>query len=168
MRYEAFARSAIPGEQIDASVADFLTDIPYLLIAGIVPPLHVVNNLLAKGISDAGMSGGCRWEPFELTDAEWQQTRAELEQHGGQLQYVEPPDWVATLEDWQIWIFDHVYGVPAQEHRPLAQRDDELARAIEQAAAEGDEEKVIELHLERYKVGEALADLFNRTLRRRS
>ena len=55
------------------TVADVLLEIPYLLMTRIIPPLRVVNDLLAKGISDAGMSGGCRWEPFQVTPVEWEE-----------------------------------------------------------------------------------------------
>lgn len=58
------ALGGIGGETRKAgTVADLLLEIPYLLTARTVPPLHVVNDLLARGISTPEMSSGCEREP---------------------------------------------------------------------------------------------------------
>ena len=69
------ARSYIPrarGESGGSSerrgtVAELLESIPYLLADRLLPPLRVVNDVLRRGVHDAGMSGGCSWRPFEIT-----------------------------------------------------------------------------------------------------
>jgi hypothetical protein len=48
----------------EGSVADLLMDIPYFFIAKIIPPIDVVNEVLQKGVLDAGMSGGCKWKAY--------------------------------------------------------------------------------------------------------
>lgn len=49
-------------------------DIPALSFAlrvwKTVPPRHVLNEILRSGVSESGMSGGCEWQPFEITDEE--------------------------------------------------------------------------------------------------
>ena len=45
--------------------------LPTVFSAQLIPPLHVVNDLLRRGVRDAGMSGGCEWKPFEITHPEW-------------------------------------------------------------------------------------------------
>jgi hypothetical protein len=94
------------------TVVDLLSAIPYLLTAQLVPPLHVVNDLLMKGIYDAGMSGGCEWEPFHIDASEWNDFRRALaEPHSGAAcEFVEPPDWVKTYDDWHSWVMTFKYG----------------------------------------------------------
>ena len=37
----------------------------------VVPPLHVLNEILASGTDEAGMSGGCEWKSFEIHPDEY-------------------------------------------------------------------------------------------------
>jgi hypothetical protein len=64
----------------EGSVADLLFDIPYFFLAKIIPPIDVVNELLQKGIVDAGMSGGLKWKPFELDAPSYAKLAANLRQ----------------------------------------------------------------------------------------
>ena len=66
---------------------------PYLL-HDFIPPLPVLNDLLKHGVPnhiypdgllpngkvqyDAGMSGGCSWQPFEITQEEYQELVLDL------------------------------------------------------------------------------------------
>ena len=50
----------------------------YLRYYRVVPPLHVLNELLATGRDDAGMSGGCEWRPFSLDPSEYTELAEEL------------------------------------------------------------------------------------------
>ncbi len=69
LRYTVFG----PGESSEeGTVADLLCAIPYLIGFGWPFPSHVqLNSLLRKGYADAGMSGGCEWEPFALEVGEY-------------------------------------------------------------------------------------------------
>ncbi len=42
------------------------------------PPLHILNEELRSGGSDQGMSGGCYWKPFELSEEEYNLLRDEM------------------------------------------------------------------------------------------
>lgn len=42
------------------SVSDLVRETPCLIYLGVIPPLHILNQLLQKGRQDAGMSGGGR------------------------------------------------------------------------------------------------------------
>ena len=44
----------------------------------VVPPLHLVNERLATGLDDAGMSGKCEWQPFALSEGEYEEIVEEL------------------------------------------------------------------------------------------
>src|SRR5215217_1003703 len=56
-----------------SSLSDLLFDIPAFSLSyrKIIPPFCVLNEVLAQGISDAGMSGGCKWQPFEISPEEY-------------------------------------------------------------------------------------------------
>ena len=146
--------------QKTGSAADLLLDIPYLLTARIVPPLHVVNDLLAKGISDAGMSGGCEWEPLQITASEWDEVAAVLRalSYDEAYEFVEPPIWVETVDDWHAWIMMHTYGLP-DAFRALDREVRDLEHARAQAMREGNQELVEELHLRVIEAGGKLSQL---------
>ena len=141
------------------TVADLLLAVPYLLTPRLIPPLHIVNDLLAKGIDDAGMSGGVQWEPFQITQSEWDA----LAQHLTQLpddescEFVPPADWVQTIDDWSAWVMIHRYGYP-EEFRELDREVRELERARKEAVREGNESLVLELHLRCVEAGNRLAE----------
>jgi hypothetical protein len=164
--FEIFARSGIPGTPTTGTVADLLESIPYLLALGVIPPLLVVNDLLRRGISDAGMSGGCRWEAFEVSLQEWTEARDTLEAASKSYRYVEPPQSVTSFEHWHAWLYEFLYSVPADEHRRLTEQDADLGRAIENAISTGDEAGAVELHLKRIQVNEELSALLMKHLRR--
>jgi hypothetical protein len=142
------------------TVADLLLAIPYLLSAKIIPPLHIVNDLLARGAKNAGMSGGCQWEPFQLNRSEWDELAHHLQSQPGhsRFQFVPPPEWVVTVEDWQSWIMMYKYGFPA-EFRVLDRELRDLEQARKQAMIDGNQDLVEELHLRVIEAGNKLADL---------
>jgi hypothetical protein len=37
----------------------------------VVPPIAVLNNFLASGINEKGMGGAWKWEPFNVTEIEY-------------------------------------------------------------------------------------------------
>ncbi|MEW8632249.1 MAG: hypothetical protein AB2591_19805 [Candidatus Thiodiazotropha sp.] len=40
-------------------------------ISGVIPPIHVLNEIFKQGEDDAGMSGGAKWKPFEIENDEY-------------------------------------------------------------------------------------------------
>jgi hypothetical protein len=162
--FEVLPGTGSGGPTLRGTVVDLLVNIPYLLMPGMVPSRPPLNDLLRRGLSHAGMSGGCRWEPFELDADEWGEVRDALTTSG--CRYMEPPDWVADYEDWFAWLFDTLYGVPAEEHRRLMREDAELERAIARAAADDDQDALLDLHMQRIRVGEQMTTLVTTHLRR--
>ena len=61
-----------------ASLAEFVLDVPYLLSRGVIPPLHILNKVLQTGGGDAGMSPGTGWEPFQITVQEYEELLGHL------------------------------------------------------------------------------------------
>jgi hypothetical protein len=148
----------------EGTLADFLESVPTVLQFGVIPPLHVLNNLLQRGSIDAGMSGACRWEPLLVDTTNWSELRAALET-GDRYEYVEPPSWVQTYDDWQVWLLELRHGVPAEEHRSLLEHDAALARQLEQAMANGDDDLADLLREQRSDVNDAIARLVMTRLR---
>ncbi len=66
-------------EPISAPLTTFVYDVPYLLCWGILPPLHLLNELLIQGGGDGGMSPGADWQPFEVSDEEYRELCVALE-----------------------------------------------------------------------------------------
>lgn len=163
VRFEAYDWE-VTGNLVYGSIADLVEAIPYLLVSGVIPPLSVLNDVLATGQRDAGMSGGAQWEPLQLDAADWDELRAGLVQRGHR--FIEPPSWVCTHQEWYAWLFEHLYGIPADEHLRLTRQDDELGRALEQARVEGNEARATELYQEQQRVGGLLSDLFSKHLRK--
>ncbi len=50
----------------------------HVKLAGQFPPLHVINEELKTGGSNLGMSGGCFWKPFEITESEYRELADEM------------------------------------------------------------------------------------------
>ena len=149
------------------TVSDLLLSIPYLLSSQLVPPLHVVNDLLMKGIRDAGMSGGCTWEPFQITETDWKDLKHDLASpRSGNKEFVEPPDWVRTIDDWSSWVMIFKYGYP-EEFRELEREYRQVAQARELAVKEGNGDLVADLHLRVIESGNKLAEFVMKHQRRR-
>lgn len=132
-----------PGETpTEGTVLDLLLAIPYLLQSRIVPPLRILNEVLATGEVEMGMSGGCRWEPFALTPDEYDELVAALSEGDDtrRATFVEPPDWVRTFEEWQVWTREYRHGIPAERNLEYTRRLSALDAEREAAESRGDHE----------------------------
>lgn len=92
----------------------------YLFTGGHIPPLRIINSFLATGRSDHGMSGGAEWEPFALTDAEFEnlvnfldtpEGRAKFH-IGKQITIVQPPANILTHLDYSDWKIEEALNDP--------------------------------------------------------
>ncbi len=106
------------------NVLDLISDIPYFLPAKLVPPMAALNGQLSKGIEDAGMSGGCKWKPFQLTPEEYAEFAGYLKSLG--FVELQAPDWVRDEKTWSRWNAEVVYGIPASKTLPLMEEMDRL------------------------------------------
>ena len=129
----------------EGTIADLLLDIPYFFLTRIIPPIPVVNEVLQKGVSDAGMSGGCKWKPLQLDAASYAKLAADLRQ----IDFVtmQPPDWVKTHADWQSWCAELVWGIPALESRRQSAEISELYAQHNAAIRVGDDQLAASLLL---------------------
>jgi hypothetical protein len=62
------------GVKRKALLADFILDILYLMeIKGVIPPLHILNEVLLKGGNTGGMGPGTSWRPFSISENEYKE-----------------------------------------------------------------------------------------------
>jgi hypothetical protein len=73
MRTVAYRRHEFhhPPSDHRASLLAFVYDVPTLPACGVLPPFRMLNQILAEGGSDGGMSPGATWEPFQITADEY-------------------------------------------------------------------------------------------------
>jgi hypothetical protein len=117
--------------QCCGTLADLILDAHMIPRCGLIPPFRVVATIIRSGGSRGGMSPGCTWPPFDLTEDEYLRAIGSLEsltpdelrgRHRdphmvGELQ----PDYSAPDTDsYQTWIASlvqrgHLPGSPFQE-----------------------------------------------------
>jgi hypothetical protein len=73
MRTVAYRRHEFhhPPSDHRASLLAFVYDVPTLPACGVLPPFAMMNQILAEGGSNGGMSPGATWEPFQITADEY-------------------------------------------------------------------------------------------------
>lgn len=178
VKYELLPLVGPDSSFTEGSVAELLFDIPYFFVAKIIPPREVVNDVLQKGVVDAGMSGGCKWKPFQLDGALYAKLAADLKQMN--FITIQPPDWVTTHKDWHTWCVELVWGIPAVENRQRSAEISALDAKREAAIKRGKEElavsllsQVIELStkhsrfVEEHRASQPKLPLFRRPARKR-
>ena len=62
-----------PATKAEGSLAEFVLDVLYLMENGIIPPVHVLNEVLRSGGNNGGMGPGTTWRKFEIDDAEYEE-----------------------------------------------------------------------------------------------
>jgi hypothetical protein len=115
------------------TVVDLMLDAYMIPPCGLIPPFRVVAAVMRSGGSHGGMSPGCVWSPFQLSEDDYSQTVARLEcftpddlrgRHRdprivGEIQ----PDYSAPdTDDYQTWLDSlvqrgHLPGGPFREVR---------------------------------------------------
>jgi len=144
------------------TVVDLIKAIPYLIQSGYLPPMKILNTVFSEGKKDAGMSGGCEWEPFQITVDSFSQLIDKVTGPDGEkVIYSEPPDWVEDMEDFQIWVLDIKHGVPWKEHKKLNDAYNESKRKTVEARNENERER---LFLKEIEEGVKLSDYINKYL----
>ncbi|TWI77346.1 hypothetical protein LZ24_00151 [Desulfobotulus alkaliphilus] len=66
-------------EAREAALPVFVYDIPYLGHLGIFPDFFVLNEIFLSGGGDGGMGPGASWEPFSISEEEYEQLLDALE-----------------------------------------------------------------------------------------
>lgn len=138
-------------EEIIVSIEEvlFLLDVVSLQDKLIVP-LHVINDVLSSGKSDAGMSGYFKWEPVTMILEEYNKFVIQLKADGFR-ELDAPPVWVVDYDTWHIWEQDRLHGVDSEKVLLHAERIKTLEEQIRLAEAAGETEKLDALRGTMYK-----------------
>tara|TARA_R110001599_G_C11945944_1_gene631212 strand:- start:59 stop:646 length:588 start_codon:yes stop_codon:yes gene_type:complete len=149
-------------EEIEAhgNTLELLSNIPYLFSSGVIPSIKVINEVLAKGLSDSGMSGGLRWTPYYFDPNSFNELVAQLKtsEHYKSLEYIEPDSWVQGFEDWNVWVMYIKKGIPWKQHKKLNDIVVKLEFEMKEANASGDDQRVNELHFKTIEAGTSLSE----------
>ena len=129
---------------------------------GYVPPLKVVNLFLEGGLRDAGMSGGCEWEPFEIDISEYEEVLEILrtkERRNGKsydesIIHIE----LNSKQAWYSKVLEFKYGIPFEKHLEMSLRVEALQSKSREASNTDDEELKSKSHLEWYYAANELVE----------
>lgn len=69
-----------PDAHCHGTIADLMLDADLIPRCGFIPPFKVVAKVFRSGGGEAGMSSGCVWQPFQLSEDEYWQAVQRLEQ----------------------------------------------------------------------------------------
>ncbi len=166
--YEVLSPIGLGIAKKTGTLKELLENIPYLMIHKIIPPLKVINYILQTGKYDAGMSGGCTWEPFQINNEEYEELTKSLIASDKKYTKDEPPDWVENYSEWHIWIMERLYDVPAEEHLRLTKEYSRLEKLRKEAHENGDSTLTIDLHLKAIQAGNELSEYFMKHLKRKN
>ena len=112
--YQRHEFTSAEAEACTAPLRTFIYDVPYLGACGIFPPLHILNEIFARGGGDGGMGPGASWEPFEIGAAEYDELVREIAglnpgslgeaARYGELAFAFDPafDHIQTWEEWIV------------------------------------------------------------------
>jgi hypothetical protein len=119
---------------------NFVLSLPYLIgpaqpgDRAPIPSRAVLNSIFRSGKFSAGMSGNWEWEPFEIDQSEYEELVAALSNGERPVRVMpEPPRWVETRDEWNIWIASQDHDSSSEEGRRLRTAVEDSRRAYEMA-----------------------------------
>jgi hypothetical protein len=124
------------GPSRKGSLVDLVVAIPYLVMSEI-PPRRVLNDVLTRGFSDAGMSGGCIWEPLEIDETEYSNLVEALQRRGRRpvegrdsggkpFDVPQTPDAILTHGEWVVFRAERRGAINPLAARRLLEDEDTL------------------------------------------
>jgi len=146
----------------EGNLLKFVHDLPYLFLFNLIPNIAVFNDIFSKGLDDAGMSGGCIWEPFAINKSEYDELVEQLLCLPDQIyRLVDSPEWVATQSNWHIWIMEFECGIPAEKHKTLSEEEAKWSKKLNEVYAQGNRELYLEYHLKAIEAGNRLVEFID-------
>lgn len=90
-------------EEKHAGIGELLLELPYVFSPKnrTIVPLLVINSILMQGEINAGMSGWFKWEPLEMSEAEYDVFVEDLVTMNYR-SLESTPDWVVDYNTWGI------------------------------------------------------------------
>jgi hypothetical protein len=119
LRFKRYVLHCADGVWVRGTLKDLLLALPYVLHR-YIPPFHILGHLFKYGVPneffpdgllpdgkvqyDAGMSGGCSWKPFEITQEEYEELVLDLlTDPRAQFEILDAPTEVQTYRQWVEW-----------------------------------------------------------------
>jgi hypothetical protein len=154
---------ALPPEE--GCLVDLIRAIPYL-VGPDIPPLSILNDVMARGKREAGMSGGALWEPFHIEPDEYRELIDELQRTGthhgrfgwARYELPQPPASVTTYGEYVQWRSEGLTNRRERASQVVRERFDEAQRALDGALLTADTDAVSESQMNLWEAQQALAE----------
>lgn len=130
----------------EGTLKDLLLDIPFFISpeTRLLPPMHVINDVLSAGIMDFGRIGGCKWEPFQIEEKDFIDLLKKLGTINDEAyKFIVPNDWVKNFSDWSIWKMEYCYGIPSSENKKLHDRYIQTENLLQEAYNQNSRKAII-------------------------
>lgn len=168
IKYQILSRISNDELKEENNLLEFFKVIPYFFSSNYFPSFEVLNNFLISGGSEHGMSGGVSWQPFQLTKENYEELITELKLTFPTLIFALTPKWVKNYSEWQIWVMKKRYGIPIKENLKLTKKYQSIINKLEKAKQNKNETEVLKLHLKSIAIGQKLANLHMKKLRKKT
>jgi len=103
-------------ESKEATLNNFFLEIPALIMHGVIAPISVTNQILKLGNDGGGMSPGVEWDPFEISNEEYEEIIKDIRDrskqgnmpgpHGTEIETVFVDKEFDNYTEWTTWIKD--------------------------------------------------------------
>ena len=168
IKYQIVSNVANGDFKEEKSLIEFFKAIPYFFSSHYFPSLEVLNNFLNSGCSEHGMSGGVTWNPCQLTKEDYEELITELKLTFPTLIFAISPKWVKNYSEWKIWVMKKSYGIPIKENLKLTKKYQSIINKLKKAQQDKKESEVLKLHLKSIVIGQKLANLHMKKLRKKT
>lgn len=154
------------GTEQTAPLDNFLLQLPYFFSEGYIPPLSIINLVLAEGYYDVGMSDGAKWEPFVINDTEYQELLEVLEDktrcNGDKFNFSLTQIVIENQNQWHAKVYENEFGMPYQRHLELMEKCDNYQQKCRTAYENGNEQDGAKWHLKSIHCGQELVEFIEK------
>lgn len=147
IKYTLLAPIGDGKQDVEDDLVTFLENIQNLFYFKYVPSREIINSALSLGVEDNGMSGGCEWEPFEITEKEYREVIDELKARDG-FTFKDIPPEINSYDLWHLWVLSEHCGVPLDKQLEFKKQNDKLQAQYDKAVQDGDKEAAEDLYWE--------------------
>lgn len=157
IRYRFNSNSGV--EQLEKELHEFLKDLGFMLLCGVIPPFSVLKDLSRNSPSSLGATNRFSWDVFDVTEEDYFQVKNSLMNHG--MEVADVPAAIDTTRDWYIWQLEKKYGIPFDKHRELLLESLRLSQLLSEAEKAGSEEEINFCRMKSFKAARELSNFKN-------
>ncbi len=131
---------------------------PLLGTLNIIPPFRIINEILATGYVNAGMSGACQWTPFQIEMQEYNDlVKALRKEKESQFRIITTPYWVHSRTEWHAYIYEQEMGIPSEKHLEYLEESDKWENLKKEALTAKDKGLAQQYHSKVIQAGVRLS-----------